>query len=161
MIWSHLILFNLFSVVELALEVKEGRDGLDSSFPLFQIWLFTGFFEQLLIAYVIVTFSKSANRAKTKEIWSCMMDYSVGKVRNNRESAQVWKEMIEDSRFKAYEQEDNVIKSGLYTYEEIDLHKSMLAGFIKCWTPSIEREILEQDLHYDQREVRFTTMNDQ
>jgi hypothetical protein len=32
-----------------------------------------------------------------------MMDYSVGKVRNNRESAQVWKEMIEDSRFKAYE----------------------------------------------------------
>jgi hypothetical protein len=54
----------------------------------------------------------------------------VGKVRNKIESQEAWKEMLEDSRFKAYEEEDNVVTIGLYTYEEINLNKSMLAGFI-------------------------------
>ena len=65
MIWSHLILFNLFTAFEFALVIISWDHGISDAEGLFITCAFIGFLEQLLIAAVIVRFSNSANRAKT------------------------------------------------------------------------------------------------
>ncbi len=81
------------------------------------------------------------------------MDYSIVRVRNLNDSAAAWEEMMQYSRLKAYAQEDDFADEKSYTDEEVDLNKSILAGFIKSWTLPIEQEILEEDLNFEQREV--------
>jgi hypothetical protein len=71
MMLSHLILFNLFSAFELALVIMSWL-RLNEEWArhhMFSTWLVTGFLVQLLIAAVIVKFSKPTENAKTKEVW--------------------------------------------------------------------------------------------
>jgi uncharacterized membrane protein len=77
MIWSHLILFNLLTVFELALVITGWHDyRIRDNEALFMTTAFFGFCVQLLIAAVIVKFSNPSNKAKTNKVWTCALDYS-------------------------------------------------------------------------------------
>jgi len=99
MIWSHIVLFNLFSLIEVVVVVFDWlvlATSSDRELSLISVktWMVCGIFVQLLIAKVIVMFSKSTE--DTKEIWSCVMDQDIGHIRNDRETLLAWNQLMED-----------------------------------------------------------------
>jgi hypothetical protein len=54
MIWSHLILFNLFTASKFLLVIYGWDDGISGGLGLFMACAFIGFLEQVLITAVIV-----------------------------------------------------------------------------------------------------------
>jgi len=85
MIWSHLILFNLYNIVEIclvcyswySLTVQDNKVQTTLGLWIFETLLAVGFAMQALIAKVLVMFSKPVDDPKAKEVWACVTHTSV------------------------------------------------------------------------------------
>ena len=77
-----------------------GSDRDEQVKILFFVWMFTGFFIQLLIARVIVIMSKSANNISTKEVWSCfkLQTNLIGRIMSSEEAKAAMNELMQDER---------------------------------------------------------------
>jgi hypothetical protein len=128
------VLFNLFSIVELVVValnwwyiLTPSQQTERTGAILMYVWLTCGFFVQLLIAKVIVMFSKSTDNENTKEIWQCVIDHSIGHIRDSFDTKRAWKELREDLSLNNF---DSELGESVYTDAEIELNKAILAGFL-------------------------------
>ena len=143
MIWSHIILFNLLNLLQV-LNLADNwylkrRNLSQKKVGSFEnlLWLLFCLLVQLLIAKVIVMFSKPSNTISANEIWRCVKSYQIGYIRTRSEADATWNEMLNDQRLT--EQPKDEIS--FYSDAEMELNKSFIASFMKEWKPLIEQEI--------------------
>lgn len=106
MIWLHLILFNLFCIVEIclvcyswySLAVKNITDPNKAGVWIFETLLAVGFAMQALIARVLVMFSRPVDDPKAKEVWACVTNSSViGRLMTRGEALQALEDAQRES----------------------------------------------------------------
>ena len=66
------------------------------------------------------------------------MDHSIGHVRNSFDTSRAWDQLRED---RSIPHDEPDLGDSLYTDEEMELNKAILAGFLRQLAPPIENEI--------------------
>lgn len=73
-------------------------------------------------------FSEPTENASTQEIWQCVVEHSIGHIRNNEGTKTAWRELRGDKRLNELKED---LGECIYSDAEIQLNKAILAGFLK------------------------------